>query len=255
MATHYYNEWSRFAAAWIRVMQNLGELPIGWVDERSITDVSADDIARFKHVHLYAGIGGWALAARMAGWPNNVPLMTASLPCQPFSIAGKKMREADERHLWPATVALIEQLEPPIVVGEQTASKDGETWLAVVLDQMEALGYRVAAVDWPGCCVGSPQRRNRLYWLAYAPSRWQRQDREAIQGAHRRRRDFGSPWAKVEIRHAANGKSWPAKPGIELLVNGIPGHVEYLAGFGNAVVVPQARVFLETVMEIISENQ
>ena len=91
-----------------------------------------------KHLDLFSGIGGFALACEWAGietigfveidkycqkvlrrhWPNvpivedirdvkedtfqrPVDLITGGFPCQPFSMAGKRRGKADDRYLWP----------------------------------------------------------------------------------------------------------------------------------------------------------
>lgn len=86
----YYNEFDPYAAQWLRNLIEAGLIPKGDVDERSIVDVSADDLAGYRQCHFFAGIGGWALAARLAGWPDDRELWTGSPPCQPFSVAGKQ---------------------------------------------------------------------------------------------------------------------------------------------------------------------
>jgi len=97
-----------------------------------------------RHLDLFSGIGGFALACRMVGgietvafceidpWarrvlsknfpgipihedvktlnPNEyapIELITGGYPCQPFSYAGKRKGEEDDRHLWPAMVKII----------------------------------------------------------------------------------------------------------------------------------------------------
>lgn len=85
----YYSENDPFAAEWLRGLIREKLIPAGVVDERSIRDVQAHDLKGFNHVHLFAGLGGWAYAARLARWPDDLGLWTGSCPCQPFSIAGK----------------------------------------------------------------------------------------------------------------------------------------------------------------------
>ena len=65
---HYYNEWDAYAAQWLRNLIAAGHLPAGDVDTRSIADVQPDDLVGYTQCHFFAGIGGWALAARIAGW-------------------------------------------------------------------------------------------------------------------------------------------------------------------------------------------
>ena len=80
----YYNEFDPFAAQWLRSLIAAGELPPGGVDERDVREVRAADLAGYRQCHFFAGIGGWPLALRLAGWPEDRPVWTASLPCQPF---------------------------------------------------------------------------------------------------------------------------------------------------------------------------
>lgn len=164
----YYNEWDPWAAEWIRNLMDAGQIPYGVVDTRSIEDVRPSDLKGFRHVHLFAGIGGWARAARLAGWPDTRPLWTASCPCQPFSQAGKGGGTEDERHLWPAAQWLITQCGPAEVAGEQVAGADGRTWLAFVQTDLERMGFTVGSADLCSASVGAPNIRQRLYWYGLA---------------------------------------------------------------------------------------
>ena len=167
----YYNEWDSYAAAWIRNLVSAGLVPAGDVDERSIVDVRPDDLRGYTQVHFFAGIGGWAYAARLAGWDDSRELWTGSCPCQPFSAAGKQRGTDDERHLWPEFHRLIAECGPPVVMGEQVASKAGRSWLASVRSDLEGVGYRVAAADICAAGVGAPHIRQRLWWVADAAMR------------------------------------------------------------------------------------
>lgn len=164
--THYYNEWEPYAAEWLRNLGAAGHIPTGTVDERSIQDVEARDVEGFTQAHFFAGIGGWPLALRLAGWPENRPVWTGSCPCQPFSVAGKGRGDKDERHLWPEFRRLIGERRPPVVFGEQVASKDGRLWLAGVRADLEGLGYAVGAADLCAAGVEAPHIRQRLFWVA-----------------------------------------------------------------------------------------
>jgi hypothetical protein len=54
----YYNDNDPRAAAWLRELIRDGVIPEGDVDERSITDVTADDVRGYTQCHWFAGIGG-----------------------------------------------------------------------------------------------------------------------------------------------------------------------------------------------------
>ena len=163
---NYYNEWDKYAAAWLRNLIDAGHLPAGEVDERSIADVSPGDLAGFTQCHFFAGIGGWSLAARLAGWPEDRELWTGSPPCQPFSVAGKQRGQDDDRHLWPHYFRLIAARRPAVLMGEQVAAAVGKDWLDGVHADLESIGYTSGAVVVPACAVNAPHRRDRLWFVA-----------------------------------------------------------------------------------------
>jgi DNA (cytosine-5)-methyltransferase 1 len=162
----YYNEIDHVAAEWLRALIAAGLIPAGTVDERSIANVRPGEIAGYDQCHFFAGIGGWPYALALAGWRG--PVWTGSCPCQPLSGAGQRRGHADQRHLWPAFHRLIAECRPPVVFGEQVASKDGREWLAGVRADLEAAGYAVGAADLCAAGVGAPHIRQRLFWVADA---------------------------------------------------------------------------------------
>jgi len=163
---HYYNDNDAKACAWLRELIAAGHIPAGDVDDRSIADVTADDLVGYTGVHFFAGIGGWAYALRLAGWPDDRPIWTGSCPCQPFSVAGNGLGTDDVRHLWPEFRRLVAECAPSIVVGEQVSGAAGRAWLSGVRADLETLGYAVGAADLCAAGVGAPHIRQRLYWLA-----------------------------------------------------------------------------------------
>lgn len=164
----YYNENDPYAARWLRNLIAIGAVPAGDVDERSISDVAPDDLAGYAQCHFFAGIGGWAFAARLAGWPDDRPLWTGSPPCQPWSIAGRGEGAADQRHLWPELFRLARAVRPPVLMGEQVADAAGRGWLDGVAGDMEGIGYAFRPVVLPACAVGAFQGRDRIFFVADA---------------------------------------------------------------------------------------
>lgn len=163
--TAYYNEFDPKAAAWLRELIKAGHIAPGDVDERSIVDIRPSDLIGYTQCHFFAGIGVWSYALRRAGWPDDRPVWTGSCPCQPFSAAGKGAGFTDERHLWPHFHWLIENCRPPVVFGEQVASKDGLGWLDLVQADLEGSGYASGAVDTCAAGFGAPHIRQRLWWV------------------------------------------------------------------------------------------
>ena len=161
----YYNEFEPYAAQWLRNLIDKKLIAEGDVDDRSIRDVAPGDLKGYTQCHFFAGIGVWSYALRLAGWPDDRPVWTGSCPCQPFSAAGKGAGFADERHLWPEFHRLISECRPPVVFGEQVASKDGLGWLDAVCADMEASNYAIGAADLCASGVGAPHIRQRLWFV------------------------------------------------------------------------------------------
>ncbi|HHS9706523.1 TPA: DNA cytosine methyltransferase [Raoultella planticola] len=164
----YYNEIDPFAAQWLRNLIAAGYIAPGEVDERSIEDVTPDDLRGFTQCHFFAGIGVWSHSLRLAGWPDDKPVWTGSCPCQPFSAAGKGDGFADERHLWPHFFHLISERRPQHVFGEQVASGNANAWFDLVQADVEGLGYAFGLVPFTSAGIGAPHIRERAYWVADA---------------------------------------------------------------------------------------
>jgi DNA (cytosine-5)-methyltransferase 1 len=221
----YYNEWDAKKAAWLEQLQKDGLLASGTTDTTDINDVLPANLSDFDRVHLFAGIGGWEYACELAGWAG--PIWTASCPCQPFSAAGRRGGTADERHLFPAVHWLVQQCRPPIIVGEQVASKDGLAWLDTVFARLEATGYTCAAYDLSAASVGAPHIRQRLYWVAYTHEASQRAGSRSV----RHERDDASGGGSIErlanSQEERHEQPWNARErGAGLADNGGLGYAE-----------------------------
>lgn len=275
---NYYNEHDPKAAQWIKNLIDAGELPAGDVDTRDIETISPHELTGYTQQHFFAGIGGWSYALKLAGWPANKPVRTGSCPCQPFSQTGLGLGETDERHLWPVFRDLIVFGEPTITFGEQVASKAGRVWLSRVRADLEGMGYGVGAADLCSAGVGSPNIRQRIYWMAYADGgnactqRKQRggqhgqftQDGAARglgdtnqpgpQGRHERGNSGReqSPWSSSVVLPCTDGKARRIEPGSFPLAHGISGRVGLLRGYGNAINPFLAAEFIQASLEALN---
>ena len=264
MTLAFYNDNDGFCCQWLAKLMAQGCIMPGTVDDRSIVDVPPVALAGFTRCHFFAGIAGWELALKLAGWPADRPVWTGSCPCQPISSAGPQRGDADARHVWPAFHALIAECRPAIVFGEQVASGDGREWLAAVRADLECLGYAVGAADLPAAGVGAPHRRQRLWWVASAMgdaigARQPEREGEAGDAGGAGRAPPGKapqpagPWSDVEWLACADGKARPAQPGLHPLAHGIPERVGRLRGYGNAIVPQVAATFVRAAAEVLDE--
>jgi len=239
-----------------------------------------------RHLDLFSGIGGFALAARMVGgietvgfceieeypqriltknFPNvpihgdiktlnpqkygQIDLITGGFPCQPYSTAGRRKGGTDSRALWPEMRRVIEGCKPRWVLGENVTGLKS-MGLDTILDEMENLGYSCQTLNLPASSVGASHRRARLWIVAYADSIGQ--PREGIP-----LRLGGTQETDREKHILSDGsprtqRSWPVEPSVGRVANGIPDRVDRLHGLGNAIVPQIAAEILRCMMAVNS---
>jgi DNA (cytosine-5)-methyltransferase 1 len=174
------------------------------------------------HGSLFSGIGGFDLAAEWMGWENifhcewnvfgqkvlkyhfpnsisyeditktdftihrgRIDILTGGFPCQPYSMAGKRLGKEDERHLWPSMLRAIREIRPRWVVGENVlglVNWSGGLVFHEVQADLEAEGYEVQPYVLPACAVNAPHRRDRVWFVAYARLFGQAKSRKRTMG-------------------------------------------------------------------------
>jgi DNA (cytosine-5)-methyltransferase 1 len=158
-----------------------------------------------KHLDLFSGIGGFALAARWAGietvafceidtfchkvlnknFPGipihndiktlngedyaGIDLITGGYPCQPFSVAGSQKAQDDDRHLWPEMRRIIAQAKPTWIICENVYGHIA-LGLDSVLHDLESIGYACQPFVIPALAAGANHNRDRVFVVAYAAS-------------------------------------------------------------------------------------
>lgn len=97
-------------------------------------------------------------------------IITAGVPCQPASVAGRQMGSSDNRWLWPQTIKFIGKFKSTYVLLENVAGlvsmENGKT-LDKILSDLENEGYTVESFIIPACAVGAWHRRDRIWIIAY----------------------------------------------------------------------------------------
>ena len=98
-----------------------------------------------------------------------VDLLTAGVPCQPASIAGKRGGEEDARWLWPETLEAIRIIKPTWCILENVSGflslGEGVVFEQVCLE-LEGQGYEVQPFIIPAAGVNAPHRRDRVWIIA-----------------------------------------------------------------------------------------
>ena len=151
---------------------------------------------------LFSGIGGFDLGLERAGmtvrwqvenepycqkvlakhWPDvprygdikeidpndlePVDLICGGFPCQPVSLAGKRLAQADERWLWPEFFRFVRILRPRFVLVENVPGLLS-AGMSDVLGDLAASGYDAEWDCIPAAAVGAPHLRYRVWIVAY----------------------------------------------------------------------------------------
>lgn len=219
---------------------------------------------------------------------KDIGLVCGGYPCQPFSTAGKREGENDDRHLWPEIKRLLTEyieIGKPVprclfenVAGHVTLGLDS------VLADLETLGYACWPLIIPACAVGAYHRRDRIWIIAHSDSaadgeqhvnEGARNDHqgalsdvpnansERLQGRIHIRSPDAEGWEEQENRSlgsCGNGWSWDRpvrwepEPRVGRVANGIPGRVDRLKQLGNAVVPQVAEMLGHAIMESANES-
>jgi DNA (cytosine-5)-methyltransferase 1 len=195
----------------------------------------------WRHLDLFSGIGGFALAARWNAmqtvgfcerepyaqavlrkhWPDvpicddihkmkgneygPIDLITGGFPCQPYSFAGERRGNDDDRALWPEMRRVIREARPTWVLGENvpgiiTLALDG------VLADLENEGYACETLCIPACGVDARHRRERVWIVGHAKGA--RIQRHGASGEQITRPNVVSEISVRSSGSLANTESW-----------------------------------------------
>ena len=103
--------------------------------------------------------------------PARIPeadVWVAGPPCQPYSMAGKRLGSHDPRDMWPHVLRLLEARRPPLAVFENVTGLltwNGGLYARHIEDRLRGLGYAVTRAVLDAADFGVPQRRKRVFFL------------------------------------------------------------------------------------------
>lgn len=251
----YYNEIDSFCCRVLRKQIAAGNLPEGKVDERDVREVSPDDLAGFRQIHLFAGTGGFPLGLRMAGMPDDFSICTFGFPCQDISVAGKgEGIQGSRSGLFYEAMRIVREVRPDWLLIENVPA------LRVrgadeVLDEVEQAGYSAWACVVGAWAVGAPHSRDRCWIVGCCVA-------DSVIAGLEGERPRTSGTSKEDALPARPGSpqyGWEAprliKPEVGGAANGLSRQLarlrrERLKALGNAVVPQVVQLFGEWILRV-----
>ena len=94
--------------------------------------------------------------------PERPDILTAGYPCQPFSVAGRRKGEKDDRHIWPEIFSIIQSRRPTWTIFENVRGHI-TMGLDSVLADLEREGYSTRTFIVPAIGVDAPHKRDRVW--------------------------------------------------------------------------------------------
>lgn len=100
-------------------------------------------------------------------WRGKVDFVAGGYPCQCYSLSGSRKGKDDPRYLWPHIARILSEVEPEWAFFENV---QGHLSLGfeTVANDLQGMGFAVAAGLFSAREVGSPQGRQRLFILAHS---------------------------------------------------------------------------------------
>ncbi len=175
-----------------------------------------------------------------------VELICGGFPCQPVSLAGKRLAQNDERWLWPEFARIIRVLRPRFVLLENVPGLLS-AGMGDVLGDLAALGYDAEWSVLSACAMGAPHTRERVFVLAYPSC--------ADESRQVPLRPLTSQWWAESGRgcgYARGQEWWISEPQVDRMADGIPRSLVFdpLGALGNALVPQVAQFIGERIMEV-----
>ena len=162
-----------------------------------------------------------------------VDVVTAGFPCQPFSVAGKKKGQDDERNKWPQTIQCIRDVGCRIALLENVPGLLNSGYFPEILRSLAEAGFDARWTVLGADDVGAPHRRKRL-WILADSSRLG-MERSGTDWEQESPVPSGSEVPRCDGT-GSRTKDWPTEPDIRRVAHGVAHRVDRLKAIGNGQV-------------------
>ena len=182
-----------------------------------------------------------------------VDVVTAGFPCQPFSVAGKKTGQDDERNKWPQTIQCIRDLGPRLryALLENVPGLLNSGYFGEILTSLAEAGFDARWCVLGADDVGAPHRRKRLWILA--DSRQQSEGPKKTRSGSEPINSDSSRFKSASRDRSPNSSEdshwWPTEPNVGRVANGVASRNDRLKAIGNG----QVPAVAATAWKILSE--
>lgn len=172
-----------------KLMKLFPGIPV-YEDVRKLTyeRLKEDKILAYTESHNQSGLssGEKKTCSRLSGSSQHgrtsydsiptIDLICGGFPCQPWSVAGKRGGDQDDRDLWPEMFRVITEVRPRWVIGENVSGfANYEMGLKRTISDLESEGYETRTFNIPACAVGAPHERKRIWIVAHSNPQWEPQ--------------------------------------------------------------------------------
>ena len=129
---------------------------------------------------------------------DQIDIISAGFPCQPWSVAGSRKGTDDERWLWPLIFRLVREIRPRSIFLENVPGLL-HGGIEHVLGDLASVGFDAEWTSVRASDVGAPHRRERVFILGYTDSK-------------RRRTQGNGQFTPAGIGWGSRPLQWPPSP-------------------------------------------
>ena len=138
---------------------------------------------------------------------DNIDIVSAGFPCQPWSVAGNRKGTDDERWLWPLIFRLVREIRPRSIFLENVPGLL-HGGIEHVLGDLASVGFDAEWTSVRASDVGAPHRRERVFILANSTS-----ERPREAGRHIERPSTRATSDRTALANSSNLSGQVSPPG------------------------------------------